>query len=985
MRTAGWAVVAAIVTASVAGAARTGPDAPLIAVLREAGLPSAARADGLLRAFRHGGMRAEPISYAEACDPAVLSAARVRLLVVPDSPHFPAAAAEALLRYLRSGGHVALLGGRAFSDPAVWVGRQWLSQSDLARRRAETPVQHMLFDFEPGDAAQWQRNTNKPEPASRALDVEGPHGDALLLELNGMGPWQWDAFGADLAAAPPPGHNVVCLWAKGGPTTRQAALEIDERDGSRWVATVDTPEQWTRQVVRAADFRFLADGSPAGRGGDGDSLRLDEGTRLSLGLATGLTNHPDGDHRVWVAEIGTATSDLPDPPGVELPLDAFSDYEPYVLRDVTGVRPWAGQAIVRCSPAGRCAASGLSAVGFALARKSEFSPLLECVDEYGRGRGWALGMLTHYEGDYRGGSWLLSGVTTPEFYETPAFQAAIVESATALLSRDLASEARQRDEASRATQIRLTTPAPHAFVRLSADRRRFVTPDGKPLFLTGCNYANHFDRQFHWGWAFDAARVEADFRRAKAAGHNAFRLWSGALGGPDEVEAIRELARRYGIYLIIHCGAGGTMEQITESVRSTAEAWRDEPMVIGYDLMNEPYVETVGAITSGGRLSPIVELRPSARFAGMLDPSWVEQCVRQPPSWPPMPGGLSDDVRRELYVAGLLWGRVISGRTAGGADYSTLTGADGLIRAQGDLADLVTAVDRTFARWIGAQVDAIRSVDSNHLITVGYNTALACLPANGTLDFVCHHIYQPPTSYQDIVKNATALDRLATVWPDRPVMLGEFGYSNGVRLGESCLDWHASSVGEMTVYLAAMAHGHAGALKWLLDEWPEAVMRDNAGWMSPDNAYEQRFGSFAYDGTPEMKPKPIAYALRFLREYIDHEGTGGELTITRSRTATGAGYVFRAQRALFVGDRRAELPGLEFASRSGGPANVMLAWGTDSLRLMCDADVDVKLRPALFAGGLGVGARVSGRHGGMRIVGPAIEIRALEGETVELR
>ncbi|HOS93958.1 MAG TPA: hypothetical protein PLQ54_11635, partial [Armatimonadota bacterium] len=121
------------------------------------------------------------------------------------------------------------------------------------------------------------------------------------------------------------------------------------------------------------------------------------------------------------------------------------------------------------------------------------------------------------------------------------------------------------------------------------------------------------------------------------------------------------------------------------------------------------------------------------------------------------------------------------------------------------------------------------------------------------------------------------------------------------------------------------------------------------------------------------------------REYIDHEGTGGELTITRSRTATGAGYVFRAQRALFVGDRRAELPGLEFASRSGGPANVMLAWGTDSLRLMCDADVDVKLRPALFAGGLGVGARVSGRHGGMRIVGPAIEIRALEGETVELR
>jgi len=984
MRMAGWLALAAIST-SVAEEAREAHAGAAIAVLRQTGTPSCSRSDRLLAAFRQAGLAAVAVDYAEAADTTRLSPTRVRMLVVPDSPQFPAAAGEALLGFLRSGGHLALLGGQAFSDPAHRVGAEWLSRSDIERRIAQTPTEHTLLDFHPGDAARWRRSTNKTHAESRALDAEGPDGGALLLELNGMGAWQWDTFATDLPEPAPEGHNVVCLWTRGGPRTRRVALEIDERDGSRWVAVVDTPEEWTRQVVRAVQFRFLADGSPTGRGGAGDCLRLSEAARLSLGLATGLTSHPDGDHRFWGARIGTGRSELPDPPGLDLPLGVFSDYEPYVLRDVVAERPWPGQGIVRQSPAGGGAVSGLSAIGVALARKSEFTPLVECVDEYGRGRGWALGMLTHYEGDYRGGCWLLSGVTTPAFYEGAAFEGALVEAARAVLSRELAAEAREREEASRNTPIRLTTLAPAGFVRLSEDGRRFVTSDGRPLFLTGCNYANHFDRQFHWGWAFDASRVEADFRRARAAGHNAFRLWSGALGGPDEVEAIRELARRYGIYLIIHIGASGTMEEIAAAARAVAEAWRDEPMVIGFDLMNEPYVETIGAITSGGARSPVVDLQPSTRFAGLLDPKWVETCVQHPPSWPPMPPGLPEDVLRELYVAGALWGRVTSGLTANGVDYSTLTGAEGAIRPEGDLAELVTAVDRTFAQWIGVQVDAIRSVDPNHLITVGYNTALACLPANEALDFVCHHIYQPPTSYDDVVKNATTLDRLAAVWPNQPVMLGEFGYSNGLWVGERRLDWHASAVGEMIVYLAAVAHDHAGALKWLLAEWPAAAMRDNAGWMSPDNVYEQRFGSFAYDGTPEMKPKPVAYALRFLREYIDHEGTGGELTITHAETPIGAGYVFRGERALFVGDQRAELPGLAFEPRGAEAANVMLTWNGRGIRLMCDTDVDVRLRPAELDPSLAHLSSVTGGHGGSHTDAAVLEIRALEGEVIEVR
>jgi hypothetical protein len=38
-------------------------------------------------------------------------------------------------------------------------------------------------------------------------------------------------------------------------------------------------------------------------------------------------------------------------------------------------------------------------------------------------------------------------------------------------------------------------------------------------------------------------------------------------------------------------------------------------------------------------------------------------------------------------------------------------------------------------------VDAIKSVDTNHLITVGHNALHALLPSNEQLDFVSHHSY----------------------------------------------------------------------------------------------------------------------------------------------------------------------------------------------------------------------------------------------------
>jgi hypothetical protein len=88
-------------------------------------------------------------------------------------------------------------------------------------------------------------------------------------------------------------------------------------------------------------------------------------------------------------------------------------------------------------------------------------------------------------------------------------------------------------------------------------------------------------------------------------------------------------------------------------------------------------------------------------------------------------------------------------------------------------------VSGIYGDWIEALSGGIRAEDESHPLSVGYNTVYACLPVNARLDFVAHHVYEPPDDLEHVRINVTTLDRLRAVWPNKPVLLGEFGYSNG--------------------------------------------------------------------------------------------------------------------------------------------------------------------------------------------------------------
>ncbi|HOX39874.1 MAG TPA: hypothetical protein PL033_17975 [Candidatus Brocadiia bacterium] len=952
-----------------------------------------ARVGKIVVRLRQSGFEVRTLNCAEAAAPEILNPSAFDCLLLADSPRFPGIACDNLLAFIEGGGDLVLLGGRAFEHPTCRIGGKWVTEAQFRESLLSIPTQNVFFSFD-GEPVGWTRSARELSHPSRALRDEGPSGGCMRLDIRDIGQWQWDTFANSLPGGFPAGHDLICFMARGGPATREMAFEIDEHDGSRWIATVPLEPEWKRFVLNSDSFRFHADGSPKNRGGKDDRLQMSNTVRISFGLAAGFTNYGDGDHAIWLDEIGSAASgtDTRADFSRRVEINAFGDDETYGMKFINSVTVYPQQDLTARDMRIEGKFAGISAVGFAFANKSRFIPILDANDVFDRSMGWAGGMLVNYDGQFKGSNWLLFGITSGAFYESEGFLSLLPETISRMAGSGLAEKSAALNDEGRNAVIELTEPAPEGFIRLSEDGRRFLLPDGRPFFMIGTNYLGPADRICRLGGeCFDARILEADFRRARDAGINCMRIWVG-VGEADKArrDAISQCARKYGIYLLIHIGnMQKEGEMIAETCRNMAEMWKDEPMVIGYDLINEPYLGVVGAVRFGGQPSPLLRLNPYEKLSGLIDRAWVEAQIAARPAWPQIAGWADADEVRNLYAAYSLYNKYTDKLIAGGEDYSTLTGADGKLPMDREFAEFAKALDATFAQWIGAQVGAIRAVDKNHLITVGYNTVLSCLPCNERFDFVSQHVYQRPMSYKEILKNATTLDRLAKVWPDQPVTLGEFGYSNGLIIGGKYLDPHSSCVGEMLHYLSALARGHSGCMKWMLTDWPIPMMRDNCPWMGEGSVYEERFGLYRYDGTPRGRPKPIVHALRFLREYYDKAGPGGEINVDPANSPIGVRYVFRGKNALFVGGTVFVGEGIEFGCDV--PVNLMLMWGDGRIRIMATGDAHVTIKPSEFVQDISAfKCDLKGNFGGLSIantvidIGEWLRIGLLEGEALEL-
>lgn len=926
------------------------------------------------------------ISPSEMIDKKWAQESDLDCLILTDSPHCPGACFSSIRDFLGRGKHLILLGGKAFSDPTILAGNQLLTRTGMERLLSSTPVNHLFFDFSSGDLSAWGHNTNKPEHGSKLLLADAPFGKCVELDIKNIGEWQWDTYAASLPSPFPLKDNLFCFQAKGGPLSPQLVVEMDEKDGSRWVATVDITVHWRRYALQEGDFHFLKDASPQNRGGEKDHLYFQNAARVSFGLATGLARYHYGDNVIWIGEIGAAKTDMPlgdtvFPDKPELPL--FGDYEPYDLTNAVSASSYVGQHVLPKNIRILKRLSGTSAVGFGLANKSSFTPLLEAKDANGEYRGWVLGMMVNYGGEYKGSSWIFSGVTSQSLYRDPVFIGVLIGALKRIRGADLVDETAKRAKLEKIQIPILTSPAPEGFLRISKDRHSFIKPDGAPLFMTGCNYLGRENRFCQ----LTPSSLEEDFRRAHLAGINVFRIWVGC-SDPDgrHRDAIRECARKYGIYLIHQIGAvGENGDDVMAKVSETATYWRDEPMVLGYDLQNEPYLGTIAPMRFNGKPSPLLQLNPYEKYAPKIDRKWVETQVRQRPAWPQILGSPDEDELKNLYAAYWIFDRWSADFMDSNNDSSTFPRLNGQIPLAGEWADFSVALNETFSQWIKKVGGAVRQADPNHFITVGYNSCLSCLPCNKHLDFVSQHVYEAPTNLSNVLKNVTTMDRLSAAWPNQPVSLGEFGYSNGIQVGNGFLDIYTSSIGEMVHYLHAYSKGYGGCLKWMLIDLPAPIVRDNIPWLTPDNYYEERFGIYWDDGTPQGRPKPIARALAFLRRYAEMSGDRGELEIVASNNAIGTAYRFQSRDAFFIGDTKYDSAFLSFHSHTNKPGNIMLHREGDAIMFLSTVDATVRINPTQWHGSpRGIKGDITGKIGEKRNNGDQIKLEVLEGEVLKI-
>lgn len=965
-----------------------------VAILGEVGPEKQAVVDAVSRTLRVEGLTVTLLTLDEICDPNRFSRAAFDALLLPDSPRVATPARDALLQYMKSGGDLILLGGRAFSEPRIRIRQQWLTAEQLREVLAKVTPSHTLFGQSALDSAAWRRDANDLNRPSSIAISQVPGGLALAMDFKSV--IGWDTFSTKVAP-PPAEHNALCFRVRGGPRTGHMLAELDESDGSRWIAPVDVTPQWQSITLPVSAFRYHTGGKQ--RGGAADALQMDRVTLVSFGVIGGATVQRGMDHQLWIDSVGTAAVE-PELQIVEpfRPLftddvvNAFNVDPSNQMTEVTSIVVRASQDLVPAAPAITGRFTGYSAVGSALANKSEYLPLLEAIDQYDRRRGWAMGMLIHYGGAYKGGRWLMSGISDTSFYTSPTFLSHLGAAVRAMSQSDLAAESQQRNAQRLLIRLPVTSPAPSGRIAVSPDGKRLIFPDGRPFFMVGVNYMGPSDRPCYFDPnCFDPELIEADFRLAHGAGINCMRIWCGNFPvDPQGAKTILELARRYGIYQLFHIGLNGkTIEEAAQTARKFAEVFGDDPMVIGYDLINEPEVGLIAPFTLNGSPSPVLTLRPYETFTGKFDRPRVDRMVQTRPHWPLIPKWVSDEsVLRQIYTAldilesdHTRWSYPPSISLV--ERYRQLPEGDPWKQCYG-------AVDKSFDQWIDAQVRAIKSVDPKALVTVGHNSPLATLPCNRQLDFISFHSYanlrRLGSRSADVRDRVASMRTLAEVWPDKPITLGEFGYSNGDDRpsGHGYIDVHASAVAEMAHYLDSLARGQSGAMKWLLNDGTIAAGRDLAPWVAPNERLEgSRYGMYYYDGTTLGRAKPLVPALRALRKLIDRGPHEGRLKFVPMDSPVAVGYVFQNPGALFVGHTDHVSPSLTFHAPQ--PTNVLVQWHKDELEIVATADITVTLSPSRFVPALTVRqASITGSTRNKRWDGDALLLDLLEGQVVTI-
>ncbi|MDR3710778.1 MAG: hypothetical protein P4L33_20965 [Capsulimonadaceae bacterium] len=366
----------------------------------------------------------------------------VRLLALIDSKHLLASAAPTVEAYLARGGSVIAFDAPAWSQADVRLkdGRVVSAQTyrDIV---SALPLHTIVADFaSPTDDLPWRlvRSAGTTgcsasiETASPGVDVKG----ALHVDVKNLHGWMAYALEMPGAASPfQSGDTVTSLWAKGDGKTGALAIEWDERDKSRWIATIPLTPLWRRFTLTPSDFHSWQNpASVAKRGFQPENACL-----LTVGVNQSHAQAHDGPHQFWVAQIGTMNDIRDAPRGGELPsIDGLSPaYKRFAIGSAVRLqyRTEDGQDFVKSrvvfAPGSLSSAfSRQSGLGFQQGREWRFQPVATAMDaESGDWRGTPVAYVVNGPGAkrYPGAAWETFGMNDAAYYGSAEAQRLVAD------------------------------------------------------------------------------------------------------------------------------------------------------------------------------------------------------------------------------------------------------------------------------------------------------------------------------------------------------------------------------------------------------------------------------------------------------------------------------------------------------------------------------------------------------------------------------
>jgi hypothetical protein len=378
-------------------------------------------ADAYAAALRKAGFDTRIIEPGTLATSGSLSDEKPALVVIPQAQVFPGAGLAELDRYLKGGGNAIFLGAPAFDRLVREVDGEWLDKQQIHQRMEAAPKSQNILDIGAEPASAWVRSTNTPNHPTHWEIVDGGTGVGQALHVTISDLEGWDTLMApSLVATPKPGENLIIFQAKGGPKTTSLAVELREKDNSRWIATVPLTTTWHRYAVEAGDFHLWDPDHTSGR--QGTSLNLQNIASLTVGLAFTHTSLPAGPHEYWFADVGSGFFNVG--PQYDAPVyDTVSPtYKCYPIRDARSLDDRASRVLLG-TPAPVTMPRDLlsthpraSVAGFDKARGWRWIPLIQVLGSDGSVRGTLATLLCHHGDAFAWGKWASFTVADDRWY-----------------------------------------------------------------------------------------------------------------------------------------------------------------------------------------------------------------------------------------------------------------------------------------------------------------------------------------------------------------------------------------------------------------------------------------------------------------------------------------------------------------------------------------------------------------------------------------